>query len=148
MTRQHPLASRARGLVGELLASTRRLFGTDGALLLPITFVIWFVEASVYLTLAEAVGIRMDPLDAVYVVVLVGLFVSVPAAPGYVGTYDAAVIFGPVATGAPDDVALDYVLLVRFVLFVPITLVGIGIFVARYGGWSRYQQARLETRRS
>jgi hypothetical protein len=37
-------------------------------------------------------------------------------------------------------------LLLRFVLYIPITLVGLVILVARYGGWSRLRSVmRLES---
>jgi hypothetical protein len=51
-----------------------------------------------------------------------------------VGTFDAAVVFGLKALGVTGGVAVSYALLVRFVLFVPITAVGLGLLVARYGG--------------
>jgi hypothetical protein len=56
---------------------------------------------------------------------LTNLVALVPAAPGYVGTFDAAVLLAVnlLAAGA-RGAGLAYVVLVRFVLFVPITLVG------------------------
>jgi hypothetical protein len=33
--------------------------------------------------------------------------------------------------------------MLRFVLFVPITVVGLGFLVSHYGGWSRFRAARL-----
>ena len=33
--------------------------------------------------------------------------------------------------------AVSYLLLLRFVLYVPITIVGFVVLVTRYGGWSR-----------
>jgi hypothetical protein len=44
---------------------------------------------------------------------------------------------------------VSYLLLLRFLLFVPITLVGLVVLVTRYGGWSRLRAAvRLETSRA
>ena len=37
--------------------------------------------------------------------------------------------------------ALSYLLLLRFILFVPITVVGLVVLVARYGGWARLRSA-------
>ena len=37
---------------------------------------------------------------------------------------------------------LSYLLLLRFVLFIPITIVGFVLLVARYGGLSRIRAAR------
>jgi uncharacterized membrane protein YbhN (UPF0104 family) len=65
---------------------------------------------------------------------LANLVALVPAAPGYVGTYDAAVILGVrLVAGGTRAAALAYTLVVRFVLFVPITVVGLVVLVVRYG---------------
>jgi uncharacterized membrane protein YbhN (UPF0104 family) len=52
----------------------------------------------------------------------------IPAAPGYVGTYDAAVLLALRSLGKP---ALGYLLVLRFVLFVPITIAGFAVFLSR-----------------
>jgi uncharacterized membrane protein YbhN (UPF0104 family) len=84
-------------------------------------------------------------MGALYLVALTNLFAMLPAAPGYVGTFDAAVVFGVKAIGGSESAALSYLLLLRFALFVPITLVGLVVLVTRYGGWSRLRSAaRLE----
>ena len=66
--------------------------------------------------------------------VLGSLLALVPAAPGYVGTYDAALLFGLHALGVTGGIALGCTLMFRFVVFVPITLVGLLLMVTRYGG--------------
>lgn len=60
--------------------------------------------------------------------------VLVPAGPGYLGTLDAAVLFGARAVGASGGVALSYLLVLRFVLLVPVTVAGLGLLLVRYGG--------------
>ena len=104
---------------------------------------VWTLEASVYFAVGGAVGIELGPLEALYLVALTNLFALVPAAPGYVGTFDAAVLFALASLGASAPDALAYLVLLRCVLFVPITLVGLGFLVTRYGGWSRLRLARL-----
>jgi hypothetical protein len=110
--------------------------------------VIWTLEASVYLAVARAVGLKMGPLGAAYVVAFTNLFAMVPAAPGYLGTFDAAVVFAAKSIGSPGYLVVTYLLLLRFVLFVPITVVGLVVLIARYGGWARYRAARLEAMRA
>ena len=100
------------------------------------SFLIWTVEASVYLAVAHATGLDISVMGALYLVALTNLFAMIPAAPGYVGTFDAAVIFGVKAIGGTESAALAYLLLLRFILFVPITVVGLVLLVVRYGGWS------------
>jgi uncharacterized membrane protein YbhN (UPF0104 family) len=91
----------------------------------------------------------MGAMDSLYLVALTNLFAMIPAAPGYVGTFDAAVIFGVKAIGDTGSAAVSFLLLLRFLLFVPITLVGLVVLVTRYGGWSRLRAAvRLETSRA
>ena len=76
---------------------------------------------------------------------LTNLFALVPAAPGYVGTFDAAVVFALGSLDVSGSDALAYLVLLRFVLFVPITIVGLCFLLTRYGGWSRLRLARLES---
>ena len=67
----------------------------------------------------------------------VNLATAIPAAPGYVGTFDAAVVLGVRALDFTGAQALSYVLLLRFLLYIPITVVGLVVLVTRYGGWAR-----------
>ena len=129
------LAPRLRGIVGALLAPTRQLFDARGAALLAVSIALWLVEGGVYAVLGSVAGIHLGLGDGLYVMALANIAAMVPAAPGYIGTYDAAVVLGVRLAGAGSAaVALPYVVLVRFVLFVPITLVGLGLLLARYGG--------------
>jgi uncharacterized membrane protein YbhN (UPF0104 family) len=122
-------------LATALLAPTRALWGATGAALLGLSVVLWLVEGSVYAVLGAVAGVHLSLLDGLYVMALANLVALVPAAPGYVGTYDAAVLLGiRLVAGGTRAAALGYVVLVRFVLFVPITVVGLAALVARYGG--------------
>ena len=133
---------RVREMVHALSGPARGLLSVHGAGLLGLSVVIWTLEAGVYFAVAAALDLGMGPAHSFYVVALTNLFALVPAAPGYVGTFDAAVVFGVEAAGVAGGAALGYLLLLRFVLFVPITLVGLAILVARYGGLSAYRAAR------
>ena len=135
---------RVRDLVRPLMAPTRELLSSHGVGLLGASFAVWALEAAVYLAVAQAAGLDLAPLESLYVVGLTNLFALVPAAPGYVGTFDAAVVFAVDSLGASGSEALAYLVLLRFLLFVPITLVGLAFLVMRYGGWSRLRVARLD----
>jgi hypothetical protein len=142
--RSHGSAHRAWLLVAGLLAPTRRLAGRRGALALALSLVLWLAEGSVYAILGRVAGVHLALSDGLYVMALANLAAMVPAAPGYVGTYDAAVLLAVRLVGAGGSrVALPYVVLVRFVLFVPITVVGLGALLLRYGG---LRTARLALR--
>jgi glycosyltransferase 2 family protein len=129
---------RVRELAARLLAPTRRLWSVAGAGLLALSIALWLVEGSVYAVLGAVAGLHLSLLDGLYVMALANLVALVPAAPGYVGTFDAAVILGVrLVAGGTHAAALAYAVVVRFVLFVPITIVGLAVLVARYGGLRR-----------
>ena len=120
-----------------------------GLVLLAGTFVLWTIEASVYWTVARALDLDISIGGALYLVALTNFVAALPAAPGSIGTFDAAVAWGAHRLGATGSVAVSYVILIRFVLYVPITIVGLVVLVTRYGGWSRLRSAtRLEASRA
>lgn len=126
---------RAARVVATVLAPSRRLWSRRGAALLVLSMALWLIEGGVYAVVGGVAGVHLTLLDGLYVMALANIAALVPAAPGYVGTYDAAVLLGiSLVTSASHPAALAYVVLVRFVLFVPITLAGLIALVARYGG--------------
>jgi glycosyltransferase 2 family protein len=144
--RSHHIVERVREYLRPLADAPKALLGRMGLVLLAGTFVIWGLEAGVYLAIAHAVDLDISAMGALYLVALTNLFAMLPAAPGYVGTFDAAVIFGVKAIGGSQSAALSYLILLRFMLFVPITVVGLVALMTRYGGWSAIRTAtRLQT---
>jgi uncharacterized membrane protein YbhN (UPF0104 family) len=86
--------------------------------------------------------VHLSLLDGLYIMALANLVALVPAAPGYLGTFDAAVLLGVrLVAGGTRAAALAYAVIVRFVLFVPITVVGLAVLVFRYGGLRRVSVA-------
>jgi glycosyltransferase 2 family protein len=143
--RRGALAS-LRDFARPLAGAPRALLGRQGLALLAASFLIWAVEASVYLTVAHATELQISAMEALYIVAFTNLVAMLPAGPGYIGTFDAAVVVGVKAIGGTGSQAVSYLLLLRFILFVPITVVGLIVLVTRYGGWSRLRAAtRLET---
>jgi glycosyltransferase 2 family protein len=137
---------RLKEVIRPLLHAPRALLNRQGLVLLVVTFALWAIEGAVYLAVARAVDLHISTSGALYLVALTNFVAALPAAPGSIGTFDAAVAFGAKALGASGSVAVTYLLLLRFVLYVPITIVGLVVLVARYGGWARLRQAsRLET---
>jgi uncharacterized membrane protein YbhN (UPF0104 family) len=126
-----------------LAQPSRQLLSGYGAVLLAVSLAIWLVEASVYIVVGHAAHIQLSLQDGLAVVAFTNVASLIPAAPGYLGTYDVAVVFAVRAVStASRAAALSYLLLLRFVLFIPITLVGFVALVARYGGLSRVRAAR------
>src|SRR5215216_548576 len=133
---------RLHGLTAPILSSTLQLRGRHGLRLLAATVVIWAIEAGVWMSVGAAAGFPMNPIEGCYIVALASVFALIPSGPGYAGTQDAAAVTGILALGGTESQAVTYLILVRFVIAVPITVAGLGLLAARYGGIRRLRPAR------
>ena len=140
----HPRLKWVVDSVGRLLGPTRRLVSREGVLLFAMTVVIWTIEATTYFLVAHAVGLGTSFDGAVFIMVVANFVALIPAGPGYVGTFDAAVLFAAHKLGRTHSAAISFLLLLRFVLFIPITVTGLLLLVGRYGGIAGYRAARLQ----
>ena len=138
------LALRRRGhferfaaAVRPVMGAAKPLLGPAGAVLLAATLGVWLLEGVIFYLVAQSLSLDVSPVDGCLLLVLSAFFSLIPAAPGYVGTFDAAVVFGLHAMDVGGGQAIAFALLVRFVLFVPITVAGLILLVARYGGLRR-----------
>ena len=113
-----------------------------GLRLLALTMAIWALEAGVWMAAAAGVGFGMTPIEGLYVVALASIFAMIPSGPAYAGTQDAAAIIGIKALGATSAQAVAYIVMLRFVIVVPITLAGLVLLVTRYGGLGKLRTAR------
>jgi uncharacterized protein (TIRG00374 family) len=139
--RRHHVFERVREWLRPLADAPRAMLASEGVVLLAATFVLWAVEAGVYYSVARSVDLGISVTGAFYLVALTNFVAALPAAPGSIGTFDAAVAWGANRLGASGSAAVSYLLMLRFVLYVPITVVGFVFLVTRYGGWSRMRAA-------
>jgi uncharacterized membrane protein YbhN (UPF0104 family) len=143
-------AARRRGHFEAFAAKVRpvarasRLFiRPEGLLVAGVSVVIWLLQGLAFLLIGLALEVELGLLEACSIIVLASIAALVPAAPGYVGTFDAGIALGLEAVGVDGGAALGFILLVRFVMFVPITLVGLVLMLVRYGGFRRSPVARM-----
>ena len=90
---------------------------------------IWVIEAGLYWGVMKAMGLNLNFQSLLMVVGIVNLVLLVPAAPGGLGTFDAATKSMMALFGVSPENALSYALLLRVALWVPVTLVGAFFFV-------------------
>jgi uncharacterized membrane protein YbhN (UPF0104 family) len=135
--RLESFAARVRPFV----RASRPLLGLTGATLALVTVTVWLLEAVIFVLVGRSLGIELGLMEGLFLDVLASFFALVPAAPGYVGTFDAAVVFGLKALSVAGGTALAFALLVRFVLFVPVTLVGLLLMLVSYGGLAALRRA-------
>lgn len=130
-------AWRMRGLSGHVTSITlasRNLLSLQGVMLGLLTASVWVGEGCIYWLVGRALDLRLGLLQGCFLMVLSSLVATIPAAPGYTGTYDAAIQLGLGALRVHGGRAVAFGLLVRLVIFVPITVVGLILVVVRYGG--------------
>jgi uncharacterized membrane protein YbhN (UPF0104 family) len=127
-------------------ARASRLFAhADGLPLAGASGLIWLLEGMTVLFVGRSLGIHLGLLAALLTNVVATLFSAIPAGPGYVGSYDAGVLLGLHAARVSGGAAVGFLLLVRAVVFVPVTIVGLVVLVGRYGGLRRAAALAAET---
>jgi uncharacterized membrane protein YbhN (UPF0104 family) len=138
---------RLHGMLAPIASATLGLRKAHhGLRLLGMTLVIWGIEAAVWMAVGAAVGFGMDPIEGLYLVALASVFSMIPSGPGYAGTQDAAVAIGIKAIGGTGGIKVGYLLMLRFVIVVPITLLGLILMITRYGGLKKLRSARAEAK--
>lgn len=90
---------------------------------------IWVVEAGLYWGVMRAMGLDLTYQSLLLIVGIVNLVLLVPAAPGGLGTFDAATKSMMEVFGVNPENALSYALLLRAALWLPVTVVGAFFFV-------------------
>jgi uncharacterized protein (TIRG00374 family) len=127
------------------VARALRLFAhPSGIPLVALSVGIWALEGLNLVVIAKSVGLSLSALDGMLIVVLASLAAAIPAAPGFAGTFDAAMILGLKAAGITGGAASGILILSRFMYFVPATVVGLIVLVTRYGGFSALRRAPAE----
>jgi len=132
---------RRRGRFDRFATSIRPVAGAlkllarpEGLPLVLLSLSIWCIDGFTFLLIARAIGVELDLLVATGVVVLASLAAAIPAAPGYVGTFDAGMLLGLHAADVAGGDAVGVLLLARFLFFVPATLAGLAVLLVAYRG--------------
>lgn len=104
-----------------VVRSVRTLAGA-----LALSVVAWLFEGSMYFVLAQGFHLSVAPSVILMTLAVANLATLVPAAPGYLGTFEAgakAVLSG--LAGIPWGIASGYILLLHAALVVPVSLLGL-----------------------
>lgn len=109
-----------------MVRSPGRLFG-----LLGLSIIIWGFEGAVFATVATALSAGVDPLGPWFALGTGTLATLVPSSPGYVGTFDYFAAQGLVAYGADSEVSVAFALTVHAILWLPLTVAGLGYLMVR-----------------
>ena len=89
-----------------------------------LSFVAWLLDGLIFWLVAQSLGIELGYAGAIVIGAVAVLATAVPAAPGYVGTFELAATAAAVAIGVPRAEALAMAILVHVITLVPLALAG------------------------
>jgi glycosyltransferase 2 family protein len=101
----------------------------------------WFIITGYYYCLFLACGLSLPFLAAVSLVVIVGIGIMLPAAPGYVGNFQYFTVVALSLFAIPREDALAYSLIAHAGQFIPVTVVGLLYFVRQSIGLAELRGA-------
>jgi len=100
-------------------------------LVLALSMLVWILEAGLYWGVMKSLGLELGVMSLLLVEGVVNLVLLIPAAPGGLGTFDAAAKFMLSLFGIPAEQALGYALILRVALWIPITALGAIFFIKK-----------------
>ena len=112
------------------------------------SILIWLLETGLYWSVNQALGMDLNFRQLMLLNGVVNLVLLIPAAPGGLGTFDAAGRAMLEAYTIPSEIALGYTLVLRIALWVPVTLLGAIYFLREGLKWTtdvKEMQAQAET---
>lgn len=103
-----------------------------------ITLLMRFLSALVFYILANVAGINIGLAEMVFVVSVVMLACSIPAAPGFIGTYQLAVVFAlSLLSVIPDESIMYSVILHTWQMMTWLAMGVVGVLLYQLSGISR-----------
>lgn len=125
------------GVTNRFLGGLESLRSPLDALMVFVTsVVIWLLETGKYWFVMHAFPFEVSFFTLMLMNGVVNLATTLPAAPGYVGTFDAPGIAVLVGYKVPQAIATGYTIVLHIALWVPITLLG-AYYMTREGiRWS------------
>lgn len=138
----HRFRERARGLLARFVSGLASLRDFRSVLMVFFTSIlIWLLETVKYWFVMHAFSFEVSFFALMLMNGVVNLATTLPAAPGYIGTFDAPGIAILIAFGVDATLAASYTLVLHAALWLPITLLGF-IYMGRESlRWSDFAKA-------
>ena len=93
------------------------------------SILIWSIEGLIIFVFIRSLNIDVPVISAYFVMIFIGFGIAVPSAPGYVGVYQFMCIKALSIWGVNESFALTFSLVMQFATFIPMNLIGLGIFI-------------------
>jgi len=125
------------GITDQFLDGLMSLRSPKDALMILVTSIlVWLLETGLYWSVNRSLGLGLNFGQLMLLNGVVNMVLLIPAAPGGLGTFDAAGRAMLQSYGIAAEPALGYTLILRIVLWVPITLIGAIFFVKEGLKWT------------
>lgn len=133
ITRANRLSERAGKLVSKFADAIA--FGRQSRILLPVlalSLLIWTLEGSMFAILAYSMDLP-EPLSVGFMsLAVINLGILIPAAPGYVGVFQAAAVLAFSVLGLPQETGLAFGILSHSAQFLPLTTLGLFLVIPHW----------------
>lgn len=97
-----------------------------------LSVVVWFIEWAAYYLIASAFNLGLSPIQlaaaCAFLLVVVNLGIMLPAAPGYVGTFQFFAVSALAVWGVPREPALAVAIVAHLAQYVLVTAIGLLYF--------------------
>ncbi|NOY53362.1 MAG: flippase-like domain-containing protein [Deltaproteobacteria bacterium] len=122
----HSLQTKTLELMDSFVAGLTTIrMGRDLLWIIFYSVLLWSLYGIGNLFMLRSFGIRTPVYVPFYLVIVQAFAVGIPSSPGFVGTYDAAVVAGLAPFHADEAVRLSFALLSHFLIFLPVILYGL-----------------------
>ncbi len=108
----------------------------DALMIFLSSVLVWMFETVLYWCVGQSLGLDLGWRQLMLLNGVVNMVLLIPAAPGGLGTFDAAGRAMLQGYSIPAESALGYTLILRIALWVPITLAGAIYFLREGLDWS------------
>jgi uncharacterized membrane protein YbhN (UPF0104 family) len=119
-----PQVKVAAGLVRRIARGADPRVPSHLVLVAALSAVAWGLDAAAYWLVGASLGIALPPMGAVLVSGVVVLSTVIPAAPGYLGTFEVAALAALAALGLSGETALAFALVAHVVAVLPLCVAG------------------------
>lgn len=108
----------------------------DALMIFLTSILVWLLETGLYWSVSRTMGLGLNFNQLMLLNGVVNMVLLIPAAPGGLGTFDAAGRAVLEAFAIPSEPALGYTLILRIAIWAPITLLGIIYFIREGLKWT------------
>lgn len=98
-----------------------------------LSLIIWLIEGLVFIIGIKSVGIEESIFSiGMIALCIVNFGILIPSSPGYIGIFQAAILIALGSFGISQTDSLAAAIIIHSSQFIPITMIGVGVFFSEY----------------